>query len=75
MDTPTNCPWDAHIKRVIGKGKIQLGNIDVTPRDSRLDARIKRRILMNMIETKLEYEGDMKPLEMIHKTTAEKIFG
>ena len=41
--------WDAHIAKVIGKGKAHVGKMDAILTDSHLDTRIKRCILMNVI--------------------------
>ena len=44
---------------MIQKGKAEVGRMDVILRDSRLDTRIKRCILLNVIVLKLEYAGEV----------------
>ena len=41
VEISKNCSWDAHINKIIGKGKAQIGGMDVILRDSHLDTRIK----------------------------------
>ena len=41
--------------KVTEKGKAQIGRMDVILRDSHLDTRIKRCILIDVIVPKLEY--------------------
>ena len=64
-----NCSWDVHINKVIEKGKVQIGKMDVIVRESHLDTRIKRCFLMNVILQKLEYaevwEGNAKLLKKL----------
>lgn len=56
---------------------------DMTPRDSNLDARIMNCILLSATVPKLKLAGEVwqenakmvKPLETVHITVAEKIFG
>ncbi|CAM9933816.1 unnamed protein product [Sphacelaria rigidula] len=62
-----------------GTGKAQIGKMDVILRDSGLDARITRRLPMNVIVPKLEYaekwKGNAdraKKLEAVHTTLAKK---
>ena len=54
-----DCSWDAHIAKVIGKGKSQVGKMEAILTDSRLDTRTKVRILINVIVRKLEYAGEV----------------
>ena len=77
-----NGSWDAHINKVIEKGKAQIGKMDVILRESQLDTRIKRCILRNVIVPKLEYaevwEGNtklVKKLETVPMTAAKRILG
>ena len=42
---------------MIGKGKTEVGRMDVILRDSHLDTKIKICILLNVIVPKLEYAG------------------
>ena len=50
-----NGSWDAHINKVIEKGKAQIGKMDVILRESQLDIRIEICILGNVIVPKVEY--------------------
>ena len=78
-------PWDAHIAKVIGKGKSHIGKMDAILTDSHLDTinRIKRCILMNLIVPKLEYAGEVwegnaklvKQLETVQVTAAKRVLG
>ena len=52
VEISKDCSWGAHIAKVIGKGKAHLGKMDAILTDSHLDARIKTRILINVIVTK-----------------------
>ena len=52
VEISKECSWDAHTAKVIGKGKAHLGKMDAILTDSHLDARIKTRILINVIVTK-----------------------
>ena len=73
--------WDAHIAKVIEKGKSHVGMMDAILTDSHLDTRIKRCILMNVIVPKLYYAGEVwernpklvKPLETVQMTAAKKV--
>ena len=74
--------WDAHIAKVIGKGKAHVGKMDAILTDSHLDTRIKRCILIHVIVPKLEYaevwEGNaklVKQLETVQMTAAKKVLG
>ena len=74
--------WDAHINKVIKKGKAQIGRMDAILRESHLDTRINICILMKVIVPKLEYaevwEGNaklVKKLETVPMTAAKKILG
>ena len=44
-----NCSWDARINIVMEKGNAEVGRMDVILRDSHLNTRIKRCILLNVI--------------------------
>ena len=55
VEISEDCSWDAHIAKVIGKGKSQVGKMDAIVTDSHLDTRLKTCILMNIIVPKLEY--------------------
>ena len=59
VEISKNCSWDAHINKVIQKGKAEVGKIDVILRDSHLDTRVKRCIVWNLIAPKLEYAGEV----------------
>ena len=59
VEISKNCSWDAHINKLIQKGKTEVGRMDMILRDSRLDTRIKRCILLNVIVPKLEYSGEL----------------
>ena len=50
---------DAHIAKVIRKGKSQVGNMDAILPDPHLDTRIRKCILINVIIPKLEYAGEV----------------
>ena len=68
---------------MIGKGKTEVGRMDVILRDSHLDTRIKRCILLNVIVPKLEYAGEVwegnkklaEKLETVQMSAAKKILG
>ena len=51
VDISKGCSWNAHIAKVIGKGKTHVGKMDAILTDSHLDTinRIKLCILMNVI--------------------------
>ena len=59
VDTSKDCSWDAHIAKVIGTGKPQVGKIDAILTDPHLDTRIKIRVLMSVIIPQLEYAGEV----------------
>ena len=59
IEVSKDCSWDAHIAKVVGKGKSQVGKMDAVLTDPHLDARIKRRILMSVNVAKLEDEGEV----------------
>ena len=44
-----NCAWDAHIAKVVGKGKAHESGMDAIRTDSHLDTRTKKDFLMNAI--------------------------
>jgi len=83
VEISKHCSWDAHINKVIEKGKAQIGRMDVILRDPHLDTRIKRCILMNVIVPKLEYAGEVwegnvklvERLETLQMAAAKKILG
>ena len=54
-----DCSWDAHIAKVIGKGKSQVGKMDAILTHSHLDPMIEICILISVIVPKLEYAGDV----------------
>ena len=54
-----NGSWDAHINKVIEKGKAQIGKMDTILRESLLDTRFRRCIQRNVIVPKLEYAGEI----------------
>ena len=70
--------WDAHVAKVIGKGKSQVGKMDAI---LTLDTRIKICILMNVVVPKLECAGGLwkgnvkfvKQLETVQMTAAKKV--
>ena len=78
-----DCSWDAHIAKVIGKGKSQMGKMDAIVADPHFDTRIKTCILINVIVPKLEYaekvwEGNakfIKQLGTVQMTAAKNILG
>ena len=59
VEISKDCSWDAHIAKVIGKDKPQVGKMDATPTDPHLGTRIKICILINVIVPKLEYAGEV----------------
>ena len=81
VEISKECSWDAHIAKVIGKGKAHVGKMDAILTDSHLDSRIKRCILINVIVPKLEYAGELwegnaklvKQLEAVQITAAKKV--
>ena len=60
---------DAHIAKVIGKGKAHTGKMDAILTDSHLDTRVERCILIDVIVPKLEYaevwEGNAKLVKQL----------
>ena len=42
VEISKECSWDAHVAKVIGKGKAHVGKMDATLTDSQPDTRIKR---------------------------------
>ena len=80
VDISKDCSRDAHIAKVMGKGKSQAGKMDAILTDPHLDSRIKT---MNVIEPKLDYAGEVwegnakfvKQLETVQMTAATKILG
>ena len=80
VEISKDCSWDAHIAKVVGKGKSRGGQTDAIITDPYLDARIKRCILVKVIVPKLEYAGEVwegnakfvKQMETIVQMTAAK---
>ena len=82
VEISKDCSWDTHIRKVIGKGKAQVGKMDATLTGSHLDTRIKICILTVVIVPKLEYAEVwqenaklVKQLETVHMIAAKKILG
>ena len=83
VEISKECSWDAHIAKVIGKGKAQVGKMDAIITDSHRDTRIKVCILINAIVPKLEYAGEVwegnaklvRQLETVQMTAAKKVLG
>ena len=81
VEISNECSWDAHIAKVIGKGKAHVGKMVAILTDSHLDTRIKICILTNVIVPKLEYAGEVlegnaklvKQLETVQMTAAKKV--
>ena len=48
VEISKDCSWDAHIAKVMGKGKAQAGKMDAILTNSHLDTGIKICILMNV---------------------------
>ena len=57
MSTPPPCSLDAHIAKVIGKGRAHVGKMDAIITDSHLDTRVKKCILIDVIVSKLQKYG------------------
>ena len=83
VEISKNCSWDAHINKVIQKGRAKVGKVDMMLRDSLLDTRNKICILLNVIAPKLEYAGEVwegnkklvDKLETVQMSVAKKILG
>ncbi|CAB1096278.1 unnamed protein product [Ectocarpus sp. CCAP 1310/34] len=83
VEISKECSWDAHIAKLIGKGKAQIGKMDEILTEPHLDTRIKRCVLLNVIVPKLEYAGEVwegnekavKQLETVQMAAAKKILG
>ncbi|CAB1102180.1 unnamed protein product [Ectocarpus sp. CCAP 1310/34] len=60
VEISKECSWDAHMAKLIGKGKAQIGKTDEILTDPHLDTRIKRCVLLNVIVPKLEYAGELR---------------
>ena len=79
VEISKDCSWDAHIAKLIGKGKSQVGKMGAI----HLDTWIKICILMDVIVPKVEYTGEVwegiakfvKQLETVQMTAAEKLLG
>ena len=56
-DVSRACSWDAQMNEEIEKGKPGIGSTDVTLRDSHLNPRIKKGIVLNAVVLKLECAG------------------
>ena len=54
VDISTDCSWDAHITKVIGKVEAHVGNVEAVLTDAHLDTRMNICILINVIVPKLE---------------------
>ena len=54
VELSTECSWDTHISKVIGKGQAHIAKMDAVLTDSYLDTRIKRCTPMKLIVSKLE---------------------
>ena len=71
------------MNKVIAKGKAAVGRMDVILRDSHLDTRSKRCILMNVVVPMLEYAGEVwegnvrlaEKLETVQMAAVKKILG
>ena len=81
VETSKECSWDAHIAKVIGKGKSQVGKMDAILTDPHLDTRIKICIVLNVIVQNIVYAGGeweenvtkfVKHLETMQMTAAAK---
>ena len=59
VEISEDCSRDAHIAKVIEKGKLRPGKMDAILTDPHLDARIKICILMNVVVPKLEYAEEV----------------
>ena len=46
VEISEDCSWDAHIAKVVGKGKSQVGKMDAILTDPHLDTRIKICIIL-----------------------------
>ena len=83
VEISKDCSWDAHIAKVIGQGKSQVGRMDASLTDPHLDTRIKMCMLVIVIVPKLKYAGDLsernasfvKQLDTMQMTAAKKILG
>ena len=49
VETSEDCSWEAHVVKVIGKGKAHVGKMDAILTDSHLGTRVKRCILIDVI--------------------------
>ena len=83
VEVSKDCPWDARIAKVIGKGRSQVGKMGVILTDPHLDTRIEICILVNVIAPKLEYAGEVwegnakfvKQLQTVQMAAAQEILG
>ena len=57
VEISKDCSWDAHIGKVVGKDKSQVGKMDATLTDPHLDTSNKICILMNVFVPKSECGG------------------
>ena len=58
VEMSNDCSWDAHIAKILGKGKTHVGEMDAILTDSHLDTRVKRCVLMNVIVPNIENAGE-----------------
>ena len=69
VDISKDCPWDARVPKVIGRGKAHVGKMDAILTDSHLYTKIERCILTSVIVPKLEYaevwEGNAKLVKQL----------
>ena len=83
VEISRDCSWDAHVAKVIGKGKSRVSKMDAILTDPRVDTGTKICILINVILPKLEYSGEVwegnlefvKQLETVQMTAANKNLG
>ena len=59
VEISKDCCWDAHLAKIIGKGKSQVGKMGAILTDTHLIAKIKICNLINVIVPKLEYAGEV----------------
>ena len=80
VEMSNDCSWDAHIAKILGKGKTHVGEMDAILTDSHLDTRVKRCVLMNVIVPNIENAGEMwegnamlvKQVETVPMTAAKE---
>ena len=59
VEISKDCSWGAHITKVIGKGKPQVGKMDAILTHPHLSTKIKICVLINVIVLKLGYAGEV----------------